>query len=192
MRYGADVVVEALIGFRNSLRRGLRECCNFVAQNLGLAWLVELQFCTVRGGREWNHCNALPTRENGKSLALIWSWVIPCMSKVRHSWRNAWRCRLASSFPVKGKLCTILMIEVLISNGTPMLSRFWIDKSRTSGVHSSPIVRSGSGSANPWWSGASFGLVGGVAWGEDDESSASTFGSTSSGFFDRASRLLCL
>ena len=43
---------------------------------------------------------------------------------------------------MKGELCTILMIEVLISNGTPMLSRFWIGKSRTSGVHSSPIVRS--------------------------------------------------
>ena len=82
--------------------------------------------------------------------------------------------------------------EVLISNGTPMLSRFWIGKSRTSGVHSSPIVRSGSGSAVPWWSGASFGLVGGVAWGEYDESTSSTFGSTSSSFLDRASHLLCL
>src|SRR6185436_9176449 len=37
MRYGEDVVVEALIGFRNSLRWGLRECRNLVAQNLGLA-----------------------------------------------------------------------------------------------------------------------------------------------------------
>ena len=155
-------------------------------------FIKDSQFCTVRGGRERNHCDALPSRENGKSIALIWSWVIPCMSKVRHSWRNAWRCRLASSFAVKGELCTILMIEVLISNGTPMLSRFWIGKSRMSGVHSSPIVRSCSGSAIPRWSGASFGLDGGVAWGEDDEQSASTFESTSSGFLDRASRLLCL
>ena len=45
---------------------------------------------------------------------------------------------------MKGELYTILMIEVLISNGTPMLLRFWIGESRMSGVHSSPIVRSAS------------------------------------------------
>jgi hypothetical protein len=43
---------------------------------------------------------------------------------------------------VKGECCTMRIVEVLISNGLPISSRFKIGRSMMYGVHSSPILRS--------------------------------------------------
>jgi hypothetical protein len=150
------------------------------------ALINAFQSCTVSAGWEWNHCKAFPSSENGKSLALIWSWVTPSMLNVWHSWMNAWRWRFRSSLPVKGECCTMRIVEVLISNSLPIYARFKIGRSMMSGVHGSPILRS-CGCSPIGGSRFSRGLWRGEFFGDSNDPSSSDFESTKSSFFT----LLC-
>jgi hypothetical protein len=156
------------------------------------ALIKAFQFCTVSAGWEWNHCKAILSSENRKSLALIWSWVVPSMLKVWHSWMNAWRWRFESSLPVKGECCTMWIVEVLISNGLPISVRFKIGRSMMSGVHSSPILCS-CGWSPIGGSRFSRALWGGKFFGDSDDPSSSDYESTKYSFLGCcASRLLSL
>jgi hypothetical protein len=140
------------------------------------------QFFTVSVGWEWNHCKAFPSSQDGKRLALIWSWVTPSMLNVWHSWMNARRWRFRSSLPVKGECCTMRIVEVLISNGLPISARFKIGRSTMSGMHSSPILRSCGGCSPIGESRFSRGLWGGELFGDSDDPTSSDFESTKPAF----------
>jgi hypothetical protein len=73
------------------------------------------------------------------------------------------------------------IVEVLISNGLPISSRFKIDRSMISGVHSSPILRSCGWSP---FGGSQFsrGLWGGEFFRDSFDPLSSDFESTKSTF----------
>jgi hypothetical protein len=115
------------------------------------------------------------------------------MLKVWHSWMNAWRWRFGSSLPVKGECCTMRIVEVLISNGLPIYSRFKIHRSMMSGLYSSPILHSCSSCSPIGGSRFSRGLWGGGFFGDSFDPLSSNFESTKSNFLAWcASRLLSL
>jgi hypothetical protein len=115
------------------------------------------------------------------------------MLKVWHSWMNAWRWRFGSSLPVKGECCTMRIVEVLISNGLPISTRFKIGRSIMSGVHSTPILRSCGGCSPIGGSWFSRGPWGGGFFRDSFDPLSSDFESTKSSFLAWcASRLLSL
>jgi hypothetical protein len=155
--------------------------------------LIQLLTVNNSAGKVWNQGKAFPCSENGKGLALNWSWVTPSSLKIWHSWTNAWRWRFGSYLPVKGECCTMQIVVTLILNGLPVSWRFMIGRLMTSGMHSS-ILHSGCvcSPMGGGWGWTCFGLRGGDSLRDSEGPSTSAFESRVSDPLAYVTHLLCL